>query len=60
MKKGKTPTKCRVEKRNGYVVKGITPRHWWDRYDRDMVNNSRQRLKRAIVRDMRDAYGEAL
>jgi hypothetical protein len=38
----------RERKRNGYVVKGITKRHWWDRYDRDMTANTRQRLKRDL------------
>lgn len=47
----------RRDKRNGYIVKGITPRHWWDRYDKDRTGNSRQVLKRAITTDMRKAYG---
>lgn len=58
MGKRKRPTPQRVCKRNGYIVKGITRRHWWDRYDRDIVDNTRQRLKAAITRDLRDAYGE--
>ena len=44
------------EKRNGYVVKGVTPRHWWDRYDREMTANSRQHIKRDLKHHLK-AWG---
>ena len=41
-------------KSGGYVVKGITHRHWWDRFDRDM-NSSREQLRRDTRREINEA-----
>ena len=41
----------RNSKRKGFVVKGVTHRHWWDLYDRD-CNSSRAQLKRDTRREI--------
>jgi hypothetical protein len=46
----------RQRKRNGFIVKGVTQRHWWDRWDKDGVNNSRQLVKRDLKHHMK-AWG---
>jgi hypothetical protein len=46
----------RQRKRKGFIVKGITARHWWDRYDRDDIQSSRQRVKRDIQHHLK-AWG---
>jgi hypothetical protein len=47
-------TKAR-KKRDGYVVKGITPPHWWQLGDYDKRASSRQYLKRDVVKQLREA-----
>jgi len=43
-------------KRNGFIVKGITQRHWWDKYDKNRVGNSRQLVKRDLRHQLK-AWG---
>jgi hypothetical protein len=58
MSKSRKARNRQRRKRNGFIVKGVSQRHWWDPYDKDNVTSTRGLLKKELRERIDECHNE--